>query len=1271
MKRAVLVCLGIYAIGLQIGPWLALERASALNNGVKITNNYTGAMNSHPVWGSRIFKPGEIPNFCRPYAAQNGSGRAAVTTWQCNELSRWRDGTVVRTITNARAGFPVWSTTSGGGNGLLTNCVVASSIGTCTVPGGHGLAVSDRLTISGTPTTANAPPGGMLDNIAVMTVPSSTTFTYISRFNVSNVFQATSATPVTYNTSVVVSQKIDPLEQSNTCRYYSANHGFLKGETVTIAGDGLPTPSSATQVITAVTRNEFVTNATCTSNFTSNGTATGPDNGSLKQAIWAAFTTIPASGYTYIDFVNSTDPSSAGDAAATAAAGFDKAEMLAYQPGGNDWNFDLVATASVKSGATAAITTSARTMLTAADLTAASYCGPRIWARGPVRTWVILEYACSGALDYDFAWKIRDLTTFSAAIAAGDTEIPVASIANIDVGSLVYAWTGGDAVSAPLNETMTVTGLTCPVGGASPCITVTRATTGTARAYASGRTLGMFQWEDATAPYKSLHPRFDLSFVTGWGVKGSTIISNNWIWKNQNLWYSIDLKTGGTPASRIAKSTFKHLNSTSWRLDTWDGSDPEFYCAGGSGTDPDNCAGTGGGTRTRRYLIDYNTPYLAYTGILPEYKIQGSFSTALDAYKTAFQSSDRGAVVSGSGLGSGTFNGYPAGPATAAVKNFQNAEESYVLNHIQALCLQTWSAACYEINFGDSLPGGAGNVEAQRHIPYHFREDDDTASQPRFMMPGFGIDGRAFGRSLSLYARPTFIAFAPSQHGAAGHDIDRRRTACSNSAPAILNSSQADTLSTGQRGQPCYFYNSIGTDGWGIDSTHQNGWNELAYLITGDPRYLDSIQDFASWNTGLQSTDRATGRSWASAGETSEAGFHPRHTGGFTRAILNAAIYTPNVAQFNYTVPGVEMHYWNEKVWDMGYGREGFWDIQTGNFYTHYPAVTVAACGGPYNSIYQHVRCTVAAGKSNPLGIFGHTTANTQVWMTTSPVYLGQGMWYAHHTVVQWGRAHALGMPMFDYARARWANLAFAMWGNSIWNPWMNDLDVSPTKIGSEYVQTMQEMWDGLKTPSWTDAGVTSTRNDTDWCHPNTSDNCGTTNIDYESQWRPNIASLKDLSATVSSNLDGCPVGGCTWQTAWDWITANITMPPAGGYAPNVTSFSILPWSRITDLVCIAGTGICTYTAPTADACYYKLSTTAFTDSLDTGAVSDGGGAIARTLPLTVTVGVPNYLQLTCGQRVSGAADGTARALTSFTPQIATVPSLSGKVGISGKVAIH
>src|SRR5688572_12101862 len=318
LKTAVLLICGLPAL--------------ALDNSVTVHNNYTGAMTNHPIWFGRWFAQGEVPDYCKPFATPSNTGvRAPVSEWQCSVQNRWRDGTAVRNITGVRTGSPAWSNAAG-----LTNIVVASDIATMTTAQPHGLVVSDRLMITGTPTDADL----VKDNFVVRAVPSPTTAQFLTR-TVSNGI---------YMTNFTVTQAIDPVNPSGL-RYFSANHGFYKGEEVVIAGVGGVLGANGTFKITAVTRNEFVVNAQGAGSYGGGGTASGPANGSLRFALVALKATIPSGGSTRIDFVNDSNPSSSGGDTATLDAGYEKAEMLAA-----NWGAQLVATANVQSGSTGAIT---------------------------------------------------------------------------------------------------------------------------------------------------------------------------------------------------------------------------------------------------------------------------------------------------------------------------------------------------------------------------------------------------------------------------------------------------------------------------------------------------------------------------------------------------------------------------------------------------------------------------------------------------------------------------------------------------------------------------------------------------------------------------------------------------------------------------------------------------------------------------------------------------------------------------------------------------
>lgn len=1274
----------LLVIGLAVAP-LGL----ALDNSSTVKDNTAAGLTDHPIWHSKIFARGDIANFCKAYATPSDTQvRAAIVDWQCNEVSRWPDQSAARTITAAREGAPTWSSGVGGIDTIVV--AVASGVPIATITFNTSIsgliAVGDRLVVCGAGGTQAAPStyvygtycrggveGGM-DNVTVTEVdPDNLHVKYISRGVTS--IGGSAVTTATFSSNIEVAQKIDPYEPSSVCRFTSANHGFYTGDPVTIAGVNGLTGANGTFTITGVTRNEFVVNSTCSGTYTANGgdTATGTSvgAGSLRQAFVAYVTSVPAGGSTKIDWVNSADPSSAGNAAATIAAGFSEAEMLAYEVNGGDWNFVLDSTAPIFAGSTATISRNARTILTAGNFAVPSYCGNRINYIGPVMTWATVEFGCTGALTYDFGWKISTGTSFAKAVQAADTQVHLTSGTNVQLGTIlsVLAESG---TSPAGTETMTVVApgvvaapTTCDgvaiVSGV--CANVARATpSGTARDFSINRTVGFRQYEDAPSDaYKSLHPVYTLKFVNGWnGVGGRIEIKNDWIWKNQTMYYAIDYKTGDTPASRIAKSTFKHVNSSSWMLSVWDGDNPEFFCKGGAGTDPENCLATGGGTRARRYLIDHNTPYLFYSKALPDYKLFAGKATALDASATGFKASDKGAITSTT-LGFGTYGAEEGNTSgSGGVKGGPSAQETWPLNDVQAMCLQNWSEACYEINFGDSNPGNAGNPEGEMHGPIFYREDDDTSTRPRFVMHGFGAAmDRAHNRSLSLVARPTWIAYPNSSNDAVGLDVDRRRTACDASAPVTppTESSSGTFDASGTRGWPCYYVKTAGNDGWDVSSStlsHQSNSEELLWMMTADPRYLYAIQNRAGWHNGWEyaAGGRGIGKSWASP-ESNAVSYLPRSYGSWTKALTVAAMWTPNLAQFGYTVPLVDTFRYNEYLWEAGFSKEGAWGITDGNFAQMHPHIDLsAACPattmGNSVNVWLYAKCTASNGWANPLGWMGIGATTCESWIECA-TYGNAGFWYTHTTRLTWARAAGVGLRMFDYDRRKDAKLTLSLFGSANWNRYLNGFYQHPTRKGSGFTQTLTDFYLGFKAAGW--ASGAQNRDQQRWCLSDVQ--CSIGNEAYATKLLA-ISALKYLEPTVVGDLDGCSArpttpAGCTWKQAWNFL--NSTLPNQNTWTSMVKYINAPP-ALIPDLTCSPGaTSVtCRYTAPTQDACTYRVADTAPTDSLDSGDSSDGGGGQSRKFAVVgLTEATLHYVRVTCGPRIANLAAGTGRTTTTFT----------------------
>src|SRR5262245_3208088 len=627
--------------------------AHALDNSMKFTNMFGAELTNQPVFDSVFFAPGEITPYCRPIVVPSDTNvDVNPTDWQCTPLSRWRDATASRSITAVSSGYKTFTLGSNGFTKVnvspteITGHPIATVTTDTPTPTPHGLVVGDRVQYQYG--TMNNP--SVVDTGIVYSVPDTNTFKYISRSNTSGTPQNTGSAS-DYTTGATITNKFDPNMGTTTCLITSPNHDMLIGEVANFSGMAAAgiTISAGTHYVTKISRNQFTTSGTCTGTYTSGASFTGPARGSVKQALWGVTTRVPNPGNIKVLFTSSTTPCSSGNQAACDLAGFDEGEMLAYKPDGtNDWNFRMRFTFAVRTGTgtvgTSVMTADARTILTAGDFTVPSYCGNRTHARGPVFTYATIEAGCAGASTpgtggFDVGKKILPGTSFTQNVSGSasptNQDYTVASVANAEVGMII--WTSG--------ETMTITAVN-PGTCTAPCLTVTRATTWTATARSSGFRFGYTAYEDATSDaYLQLHPRFDMWFFNNRsGVRADLIVENLYYGKISNQWYQLDLQTGPTPSTRLSTPVFKHTGSTKIKFQLYDGTNYEHFCCGGSGTDPDNCGTTGGGTRTLKLLVDMNTPYKGYAGIIPNYRMFTS-PNGLGVPVGGFNGSDKGAIT--------------------------------------------------------------------------------------------------------------------------------------------------------------------------------------------------------------------------------------------------------------------------------------------------------------------------------------------------------------------------------------------------------------------------------------------------------------------------------------------------------------------------------------------------------------------------------------------------------------------------------------------------
>lgn len=147
----------------------------------------------------------------------------------------------------------------------------------------------------------------------------------------------------------------------------------------------------------------------------------------------------------------------------------------------------------------------------------------------------------------------------------------------------------------------------------------------TAAAHAEGEPISSpgwsSDWVDAPSPeYKSLHPIFVLTFYRNWkGVKEEFIVENTWATKLQDQFYRLSLRSGRGGEQERFQSAFNHGAMTRWRKTFWDGA------------------------ATPDAAIDYNLAYMTRSRAIPNYDLtRRPTKIAIDREIAQFNSGDKG-----------------------------------------------------------------------------------------------------------------------------------------------------------------------------------------------------------------------------------------------------------------------------------------------------------------------------------------------------------------------------------------------------------------------------------------------------------------------------------------------------------------------------------------------------------------------------------------------------------------------------------------------------
>jgi hypothetical protein len=406
-----------------------------------------------------------------------------------------------------------------------------------------------------------------------------------------------------------------------------------------------------------------------------------------------------------------------------------------------------------------------------------------------------------------------------------------------------------------------------------------------------------------------------MAVLTFWaglaGVKVEFITENEWTTKLQNQTYSLVLKTNN--ASRAltqvySQSTIYHTAKARWRRTYWSGMAPGAI------------------------WVDYNLPYMTYSKAIPNYDTSITLNSVGICDELYMNGSGTCSGASSSGTRNST-SWYASDQGTTLFGESGNAAGNTAYGgqcrkDMGAVggpggefgLMSRWDARyLYGMNSGVAharelyLPL-AGNGEKVGEAPYHYRELDGT----RYFDSAHTVS--AFGKPVSIDARPQFSTWYPTTSGSGAADVLTYIGAVDNGGWGGL---QADISCNrpiqGDGTTPCVGSVTTASEHWQFDP-----W--VAYLIVGDWYLLTEIQQSAAWEVAsFQGT--TAWNTYQSGGRHVDWGIGPqsRNLAWFTRVLFHAYLYSPD------STP--EKAYFKQKLDNNLAVEEGVLNLTTGNFY--------------------------------------------------------------------------------------------------------------------------------------------------------------------------------------------------------------------------------------------------------------------------------------------------------------------------------------------------
>jgi len=314
-----------------------------------------------------------------------------------------------------------------------------------------------------------------------------------------------------------------------------------------------------------------------------------------------------------------------------------------------------------------------------------------------------------------------------------------------------------------------------------------------------------------------LHPEFEAWFYPqNNAVQIGVSLENIWASTTpansaRNQTYAAAITTGNTsPTTVLSQASGKHQTRTRWHRTFWlNQADPVSLM-----------------------MIDYNYRYLATTKFFPNWDPFNPVTpTTLAAGANPVRCTPSFFATESLGLFNVNTTGDSVGCIPVAIAATGANEYHGALPTWAIACLMTQDPGYCKVDHGDGA-GNPGHAELINELPYFFREADASAGHGGFYDVGGTIG--TLGRNISINART---------------QVSLNSTASANTCNTNFAADYINFGGTGEDITP-----------WGannLDTTHEGNGAYLAYLMTGQHFYYETVLMQGAYALGLGPGNRA------------------------------------------------------------------------------------------------------------------------------------------------------------------------------------------------------------------------------------------------------------------------------------------------------------------------------------------------------------------------------------------------------------------------------